>query len=142
MEFFDKLGKKASQAYKATAEKTTKLTKEAKLKMKIAENKSEINDLYEQIGKKVYEKHLREENINIKKELEEECTKIDVLASEIEDNLKECLELKDKKQCPSCEKQIEKEAKFCPECGAKQEDEPAREVEVLEKEDKEEKEEK
>lgn len=141
MEFFDKLGKKASQAYKVTAEKTTKLTKEAKLKMKIAENKSDINDLYEQIGKKVYEKHIREESLDIKKDLEEECTKIDVLAAEIENDLKECLELNDKKQCPSCEKQIEKDAKFCPECGEKQTEEVVREVEVIEKSQESEKEE-
>ena len=46
MGFFDSLGKKASAAYDATAEKTGKLAKEAKLRMKINENKSDINDLY------------------------------------------------------------------------------------------------
>ena len=34
--------------------------------MKINENKSDINDLYKEIGRKVYEKHVREENIDIK----------------------------------------------------------------------------
>ena len=57
MEFFDKLGKKASETYKATAEKTSKVAKEAKLKLKINELKSDVSDLYEEIGKKVYEKH-------------------------------------------------------------------------------------
>ena len=123
MGFFDNLGKKASAAYDATAEKTSKLAKEAKLRMKINENKSDIKDLYEEIGKKVYEKHVREENIDIEKELEEECTKIDVLSNEIDSNLKQCLELKDKKQCQQCYKEIDKNVKFCPECGAKQEDE-------------------
>ena len=46
MGFFDNLGKKASAAYDATAEKTSKLAKEAKLRMKINENKSNIKDLY------------------------------------------------------------------------------------------------
>ena len=32
MEFFDKLGKKATEAYKITADKTGKLAKETKLK--------------------------------------------------------------------------------------------------------------
>ena len=96
MGFFDNLGKKASAAYDATAEKTGKLAKEAKLRMKINENKSDINDLYKEIGRKVYEKHVREENIEIKTELEEECTKIDVLSAEIETCLKSILELKDK----------------------------------------------
>lgn len=133
MDFFDKIGKKASETYKITTEKTGKLAKEAKLRMKINENKSDINDLYKEIGKKVYEKHRREENIDIKKELEEECTKIDVLSAEIETNLKIILELKEKKQCPKCFKEIPKEAKFCPECGEKQEEVEAKEVEVIEK---------
>ena len=37
MEFFDKLGKKASEAYKVTADKTSKIAKETKLKFKIGE---------------------------------------------------------------------------------------------------------
>ena len=107
MGFFDKLGKKASAAYDATAEKTGKLAKEAKLRMKINENKSDINDLYKEIGRKVYEKHVREENIDIKSELEEECTKIDVLSAEIETCLKSILELKDKRQCEQCHTEID-----------------------------------
>ena len=35
MEFFDKISKKASEAYKATADKTGKLAKETKLKLKM-----------------------------------------------------------------------------------------------------------
>ena len=58
MGFFDNLGKKASAAYDATAEKTSKIAKEAKLRMKMNENKSEINNIYKEIGKKVYEKHV------------------------------------------------------------------------------------
>lgn len=132
MEFFDKLGKKASEAYKVTADKTGKIAKETKLKFKIGELKTQVNDIYEEIGKKVYEKHVREEEISIQKDLEEQCTKIDVLSDEIESLLQQCLELKDKRQCKECYKEIEKEDKFCPNCGAKQTDEPAKEVEVLE----------
>lgn len=132
MDFFDKLGKKASETYKATAEKTGKIAKEAKLKMKMNENKSQIDELYKEIGRKVYEKHVIKENIDIKKDLEEECTKIDVLSAEIESYLKESLELKDLRQCLKCSARIEKDAKFCPECGEKQpEPESAKEVEIV-----------
>ena len=120
MGFFDNLGKKASKAYDVTAEKTGKLAKEAKLRMKINENKSDINDLYKEIGRKIYEKHVREENIDIKTELEEECTKIDVLSAEIETCLKSILELKDKKQCEKCHAEIDLKNNFCPKCGAEQ----------------------
>lgn len=133
MEFFDKLGKKASEAAKITADKTGKLAKETKLKFKMGELRNQINDIYQEIGKRVYEKHIREEDICIKKDLEEQCTKIDVLSDEIDSLLKECLELKDKKQCQSCYKEIEKDVKFCPNCGEKQTQEQPKEVEVLEK---------
>ena len=137
MEFFDKLGKKASEAYKVTADKTGKLAKEAKLRMKIGELKSEINDIYKDIGKAVYEDHVREEKQDISKDLDEKCTKIDCLSDEIESYLEQCLELKDKRKCSKCYTQIDKDVKFCPECGSKQEIEPeAKEVEVIKKDDK------
>ena len=155
MDFFDKLGKKASDTYKVTADKTGKLAREAKLRIKMNEDKAEINALYKQIGKKVYEKHVIDDIINIKEELEEECTKIDILSQEIENILKEILMLKDKKKCQSCFEQIDKDAQYCPRCGTKQDkeanmndvvngedaheqksdtEETAKEVEVLEEE--------
>ena len=131
MEFFDKISKKASEAYKATADKTGKLAKETKLKLKMNELKTQVHELYEEIGKKVYEKHVREEDISIKKDLEEECTKIDVLSDEIESLLKQCLDLKDRKQCPKCYVEIEKDMNFCYNCGEKQTEEPAREIAII-----------
>ena len=128
MGFFDNLGKKASAAYDATAEKTSKIAKEAKLRMKMNENKSEINNIYKEIGKKVYEKHVREENIDIKTELEEECTKVDVLSAEIETCLKSILELKEKKQCEQCHTEIDLDATLC---GAKQPEIEVKEAEVV-----------
>ncbi len=122
MEFFDKLSKKATEAYKITADKTGKIAKETKNKMKMNDLKCQISDLYEEIGKKVYEKHVREEEISIKDDLEEQCTKIDVLSDEIESLLKESLELNDKKQCPNCHAKLSKDAKYCDQCGYKQEE--------------------
>ena len=126
MEFFDKLSKKASEAYKITADKTGKIAKETKLKLKISELRGKIDDVYEEIGKKVYESHLledEEKKLDIKEELEELCVKIDVLSDEVEDLLQQCLELKDKKQCKNCYVEMDKEYKYCPNCGAKQNEE-------------------
>ena len=140
MEFFDKLSKKASEAYKITADKTGKLAKETKLKLKISELKSEINTIYTEIGKKAYEKHTLKngkENCteNVCEEIKEKCLKIDMLSDEIDNLLKQCLELNDKKQCENCYAEIEKDVKFCPHCGTKQEEEIAVEAEVLEAEE-------
>ena len=133
MDFFNKLGKKVSPTYDATTEKTAKLAKAEKLRMKINEDKSDINDLYKQIGKKVYENHITGKSIDINKDLEEELTKIDVLSAEIETNLKMILELKNKKKCSKCNSEIDRDSAFCPVCGEKQPEE-VKEVEVIEKE--------
>ena len=130
MGFFDNLGKKASEAYGATAKKTGHLAKEAKLRMKINENKSDINQLYTEIGKKVYEKYVSEETFNMRY-VEEECSKIDILSSEIESCLTSILELKNRKQCPKCFAEIDANATFCPKCGAKQDNVEAKEAEIV-----------
>jgi len=126
MGFFCDLGRK-------TSETTGKIARETKLKMKINENKGKITDIYEEIGKKVYEKHVREENIDIKADLEEECKKLDELSKEIEEARIEILKLNQKKLCSKCSAEIENGALFCPKCGEKQEQEPTKKEEALEK---------
>jgi len=113
MGFLNDVGKK-------TADTTSKIAKEAKLKLKTNENKSKISDLYEEIGKIVYEKYVREEGINIKEELREECEKIDFLAIEIEKARMEILKLNQKRQCRKCNCEIQNNYVFCPRCGKKQ----------------------
>ena len=145
MEFFDKLGKKATEAYKITADKTGKIAKETKLRLKINELRRNIEDAYEEIGKKVYESHLREEDFakeEIKQEIEGLCVKIDVLSDEIEDLLEQCLELRDKKQCKNCFVEMDKEYKYCPNCGELQENDNITVKEGNKDQEKDEKEEK
>ncbi len=131
MDFLNKLGQKAKKTYQEASQKTGEIAKEAKLRMKMNENKSEINSLYQIIGKKVYESYTALAPLDIKKDLEEECTKIDILSAEIESYLKQIRELKDKKQCPKCFKEIELDAKFCKYCGAEQEQPQNVEVTVV-----------
>ena len=131
MDFFNKLTKKAKETYEGASKKTGEIAKEAKLKMKMNESKSEIKDLYQEIGKKVYEKHVLSEGMDIKVDLEDECTKIDILSAEIETCLNQIRELKDKKQCPKCFNEIDLDSKFCNHCGEKQEIEEVKEVEVV-----------
>lgn len=128
MDFFDKLGKQASKTYKYTAQKTSKLAREAKLKMQMNEHKDEIEDLYLQIGKKLYEHHVKDKGLDIDIEavLEEYCIQIDELCDRIEEERKEILTLKDKKQCPNCFCEIELDYNYCPNCGDEQNEEFAR----------------
>lgn len=106
------------------------------------EYKSDIEELYEEIGEIVYQKHVREEDINIKEDIQEYCKKIDELSEKVKECRMEILNLKDKKQCEACYSEIEKDAKFCPKCGNEQpenntevkEAEFVKEAEVLEDE--------
>lgn len=116
MGFFNDLSKK-------TTETTNKIAREAKLKMKINENKGIIKDLYETIGRKVYENYVREENIDIREFINDDCLKIDKLSNEIKEARKEVLELSNKKMCKKCFAEIEKNTMFCPKCGEKQTEE-------------------
>ena len=131
MEFFEKLGKKASETFNSAAEKTNKIANDTKLKLKINDCKGKIDDIYKEIGKKVYEKYVLDGNFDIKDQLEEDLAKISEIAGQIEEFEKQRLELCDMKQCINCKNKIEKNAKFCPECGAEQPEEPVHEAEVV-----------
>ena len=124
MDFLDKLSKTASQTYKYTTKQTSKLAKEAKIKMQMSENKAKIEELYEEIGKKLYEHHIKDKDIDIDIEavLEEYCIQIDELCDQIEDERKELLTLKQRKQCPNCFCEIDLDYNYCPNCGDKQEE--------------------
>ena len=84
------------------------------------ENKQKVEDLYNEIGKKLYENHVRAEKIDIVSKIEDICKEIDAYADEIELTRKEILKLKDLKQCKKCSYEMELEYKFCPNCGEEQ----------------------
>ena len=113
MSYFYDIGKKTSKT-------TARIATEAKLKIEIAENRERIKSFYEEIGRKVYENHIREENINIKSLIEEDCYKIDTLSKEIESARKEILALNNKKMCQKCFAEIETDSIFCSQCGERQ----------------------
>ena len=116
MGFFNEIGKKTSKT-------KTKIEREAKLKMKITENKGKIKDMYQEIGRKVYENHVREENIELNEYIKSDCEEIDKLSKETEEARKEILVLNNKKLCKKCFAEIEKDAMFCSKCGEKQTEE-------------------
>lgn len=121
MEIFEKIGDAASKTYKYTAEKTSKIAKETKLKMKINDYKKEIEKIYREIGETVYEKSVVDEEID-KEELKEKCNKIDDISKKIVECKNEILSIKEKRQCTNCYEEIEISANYCPNCGFHQEE--------------------
>ena len=141
MEIFEKIGDAASKTYKFTTEKTSKIAKETKLKMQINEHKSDITDLYIEIGENVYEKFVKNEELDMSS-LQEKCEMIQDLSDKIVACKHEILTLKEKRQCPNCFEEIDLKAKYCPNCGFEQEQaKTEEEQEELKEEIKEQKEE-
>ena len=135
MEFFNKLGDLANKAGK----KTESLTKEAKIKMKMSDNKSKIEDIYREIGKEMYQKHVKGEEVG-REDFAEYLVKIDDLSKEIEDYQNEIRKLRNKRMCANCDAEIDLNVKFCPHCGAEQpviEEDETMEAEIVEDENKE-----
>ena len=123
MGFFNDLTKKTSETTskiaKKTSETTSRLAKETKLRMKISDAKGKIDDIYEEIGKNVYENHVKEIQ-NLDSIIEDNCKKIDELSEQIKNHRNEILVLRNRKTCKKCFEEIDYDAAFCPKCGAKQ----------------------
>lgn len=129
MEFFNKLGNIANKTYKSASQKTGEIAKEAKIKMKMNENKGKIKDLYEEIGKIVYQKHIHGEDVTIEEDLNTYCSQIDELSKEIEKGQEYVLTLKNKRICENCYTEIELKARYCPHCGFEQPEEKKEDIE-------------
>jgi len=120
MGFFNDLGKKATETYKNTTDKTNKIAREMKLKSYINENKNRIEEVYTEIGKKVYEK-FNEGNISdIESFVKPEIERIEEYARKIENMNNEIRSINNIKLCTKCAAEIDLNARFCSKCGAEQ----------------------
>ncbi len=119
MDFFDKLSKKATEAYQATKEKTTQVSGELKLKGKINSNEDKVYQLYAQIGELAYDAFITNTELD-KDTITPMFEEIKEYRDEIEKYKTEILELNNKKACVKCGAELEADAGFCTKCGAKQ----------------------
>lgn len=129
----ERISETARNMYQTAVKATGKLAREIKLKTQMSENNRKIQEIYEDIGKTIYEKYLLEEELNPEVDLLNPCSRINTLADEIDTLRMELLKLKDLKQCPECHYEIYYDFHYCPNCGyiqeqpreAKQNDGPA-----------------
>ena len=128
MDFLNKLGNLANKTYKNASQKTGELAKEAKLKMRMNDNKGKIKDLYEEIGKIIYQKHIHKEEVKIQEDLDTYCSQIDEISKEQEKIQEELLTLKNKRICENCYTEIELNVKYCPHCGFEQVEEKVEDI--------------
>jgi ribosomal protein L40E len=122
MGFFDNLSKKATETYKNTTDKTNRMAREMKLKSYIGENKNKIERIYTEIGRKVYEKHNEGKIGEIEEYIKPELDEIAEVTRKIENMNSEIRAINNLKLCDKCFAEIGLDSKFCPKCGAKQEE--------------------
>ena len=119
MDFFSKLGKKASKTYQATKEKAVNLSEELKLKGKINDLKDKIEDVYKEIGKTVYNEVKDGKDVS-KEEITAKCETISKYKDEIEKLQSDILALKNVVKCANCGVELDIGDPFCYKCGTKQ----------------------
>lgn len=117
-EISKKVGDTASNTYNTVADKSGKLIEETKLKIAISDKETDIDEIYEEIGKAVYNAYKLGEDVG--KEFTKQGKKIDKLNEEIAEMNKKILFNKNLRKCESCGEIVPLESKFCTNCGEKQ----------------------
>ncbi|MBQ6894383.1 MAG: zinc-ribbon domain-containing protein [Clostridia bacterium] len=111
---FSKIKKGFSVAAQKTKETSESVIEIAKLKYKLVEINSEIEENFKKIGKLVYN---AAEDEDITDGIKELCDTITALTEKRDDMQENFNELVNKKQCPKCGMKLDKDFEFCPKCG-------------------------
>ena len=119
MSFFSKLTKKATETIEFTKEKATNISEELKIKGKISEAKEKIEELYKEIGEKVYSDIKSDVDV-AKEDILPKIEEITNLNEQIEKLETDILAIKKIKKCDNCGTDLELDADFCSKCGKKQ----------------------
>ena len=117
-EISKKVGDTASNTYNTVADKSGKLIEETKLKISISDKETDIDEIYEEIGKAIYTTYKSGEDVG--KDFTKQCKKIDKLNDEINEMNKKILFNKNLSKCENYGETIPLESKFCTNCGEKQ----------------------
>ncbi len=113
MAFFDELSKKAS----SIAASTQKTANVVKLQHQISQKQSEFDALYHQIGQIYYS--CRQRGVQPDESIAALCDRVTALCQEIEELRGEIDRIRNVRRCAACGKVIDRNVKFCPNCGAK-----------------------
>lgn len=112
------ISKTVSQTYKIAAKKSGELIEEAKLKLNLTAEKEKADQIYQKIGKIIYEAY--KNDVNIEDIFIEDCKNLDKAEENILDINLKILQLKNIKSCDNCKNEINSGAQFCPKCGVQQ----------------------
>lgn len=114
MGFFDKMGETISSKSKDVAKKAKEMAEVTGLNGQIGTQKDVIYKVRKEIGDLVCDNRETWKELN----LDDQFARLDAATAEIERLQGEIRRVKGIKLCESCGAEIEREAAFCPKCGA------------------------
>ncbi len=117
-EISKKVGDTATNTYNTVANKSGKLIEETKLKMSISEKETDIEEIYEEMGKAIYDSYKAGKDVG--KDFTKQSKQIDKLNEEIENMRVKIMYNKGLRTCEECGEVISVDSKFCVNCGKKQ----------------------
>lgn len=115
MAFFEKIGKRLTDAGQNVAQQTHNLADVTRLNSAISEKEKKISQLFLMIGQSYYEAH---KNDGAAEEMEK-ITEINALFSEIFENREKIKQIKGVVKCENCGADVPLNASFCNACGTK-----------------------
>lgn len=124
-EFFETLSERAEGVIIAVADKgnevVDKTVEAVSDRVTLAELEGELVELYVEAGQQVYDKYLKSNKTNYKsfKEVFDDIERVSADIEAIEENI---AKRKGIRVCEECGEEIDREAAYCPHCGAEQPD--------------------
>lgn len=115
MDFFEKMGEKIAEAGTGVSKKAKEVSSVVSLKNKIRTEENKVQTLYQTIGEKYFKAHQEYEGDVYADEI------ASILAAQagIETLKEQINELQGTRTCAACGESVDKDAAFCPKCGAK-----------------------
>ena len=115
---FFKISKGIENTFETAVQKSEDFIEISKLNMKISSLEDTIEEIYIDIGKKIFKRF--KSNKEVDKMYVDKCKEIIEIEKEIESIRKKVLKIKNRRLCKVCEEELDKDAVFCPNCGSKQ----------------------
>ena len=119
MAFVDDLKDKATDVAQVAGKKMGEVYSITKLKVSIAEKKRVLRALYRELGEIAYENY-KTDNDDMD-EFSDKAAEISLVIEDIAELENKCKEFKNMVLCTSCNTYVDKNANFCPKCGAEKE---------------------
>jgi RNA polymerase subunit RPABC4/transcription elongation factor Spt4 len=115
MSFWDDLSRKVSQGTRTLSQKSVELFEIAKVKLDIASEKDKIGNLYEEIGRVIYQDY-RKGNLKEKSVLDK-CQLIDEIYYKINRLNRKVMQIKGGTLCKRCGEAVNASQRYCHMCG-------------------------